>query len=470
MCQFAGCTRITNKMKWHAYKHLPDCFGFPPSVQYLRQQFLPKREASLRYLAQEVVGEGRSLEDLTQYINANWAKGEFSIAPEVEREMQAFAQYLQVPVPVTFSISPLNSPAALLHWRPLMFVLGLLTSEQQRELMDMGRQSTEVPDLVNTEVDAEAGAGVAQAEDDPSKAMEETPMEVQKVESPPILDLGPLPDVATEVVDSHLHLDRLENKLREAGLGGSGMQCIRLTPGRKAHITVRVVGGVLNYCDPECYARIEFPEDPAWRVAVGIHPKKAHKTSEDQWHDFMKLVQDPRVVGVSEVGLDHSVSASLWKDQDALLTRIVGIGHADRVLILHLRGSSNDLLGTKVHVRCRQVLQATCDADQRIHLHCCSTSIEQIAAWRQAFPNAYFGFTGMVARFGSRQKAALCSVPLGRLLLESDAPHLPIDRWVQINTPAFLGDVGARVASFREELTSELLKMATANARRLYRL
>ena len=49
-----------------------------------------------------------------------------------------------------------------------------------------------------------------------------------------------------EVIDSHLYLDRLALRVPQRGL-----DCIEAVTGRPPRIPVRVIGGVINYCDPE---------------------------------------------------------------------------------------------------------------------------------------------------------------------------------------------------------------------------
>ena len=73
------------------------------------------------------------------------------------------------------------------------------------------------------------------------------------------------------VVDSHFHLDRLEDKV-----GRQGLSCIRAHNGRPPRVPFDVQGGVLKYCDPPRYSRILFPTGRQWGVAVGIHPKALH--------------------------------------------------------------------------------------------------------------------------------------------------------------------------------------------------
>ncbi|KAL4225119.1 hypothetical protein ACF0H5_015812 [Mactra antiquata] len=86
------------------------------------------------------------------------------------------------------------------------------------------------------------------------------------------------------------------------------------------------------------------------------------------------------------------------------------------------------------------------------------------------FPSYYFGFTGLVGQFNAAQREALTAVPINRLLLESDSPHLnPLDP-SQTNTPLFLGDVATLEAIVRLDHVHQMVEQINSNARSLYNL
>ena len=88
--------------------------------------------------------------------------------------------------------------------------------------------------------------------------------------------------------------------------------------------------------------------------------------------------------------------------------------------------------------------------------------------WQKAFPGAYFGFTGNICRINMRQLEALRGVPKDRILVETDSPYLPVDRDVQINTPAFIGDVASQLAVLLRIPVTDVLIITERNGRRLY--
>ena len=155
--------------------------------------------------------------------------------------------------------------------------------------------------------------------------------------------------------------------------------------------------------------------------------------------------------------------------QEKLLHRILQMVVSGRVLVLHLRGDSHtDPSGVRPSKIVRAAIRRHCTRHQRIHVHCCLLGTEEVAAWRKAFPHAYFGYTAITARLGVDQRKALAGIPLDRLLIETDSPHLSPDRWVPIHSPAYIGEVAALVARVRQEWLQTILRATGENALRLY--
>ena len=62
------------------------------------------------------------------------------------------------------------------------------------------------------------------------------------------------------------------------------------------------------------------------------------------------------------------------------------------------------------------------------------------------------------------------SVPAERLILETDAPHLPPHPDMTVTSPECLGDVGAVVANMRGQPLAPIMGQTAKNAKDLYGL
>lgn len=141
----------------------------------------------------------------------------------------------------------------------------------------------------------------------------------------------------------------------------------------------------------------------------------------------------------------------------------------DKVLVLHLRGISSDMIGMDVHSRCIHILQRMCNPDQPFHLHCFTGDQELVKLWMDYFFNVYFGLTGAVESFSVDQIFGLRTVPINRVLLETDSPYMKPSGG-DINPPAFIGDVASQVAPRLEVTIPYLLSETVRNGRRLYKI
>ena len=61
---------------------------------------------------------------------------------------------------------------------------------------------------------------------------------------------------------------------------------------------------------------------------------------------------------------------------------------------------------------------------QGIRLHSFSGGADVVRGWLNDFPNTYFSFSGLTAKFPDYQKRGLKAVQVWKMLLETDSPHL----------------------------------------------
>lgn len=127
------------------------------------------------------------------------------------------------------------------------------------------------------------------------------------------------------------------------------------------------------------------------------------------------------------------------------------------------------MIGMDVHSRCIHILQRMCDPDQPFHLHCFTGDQELVKLWMDYFFNVYFGFTGALEKVSLDQIFGLRTVPINRVLLETDSPYMKPSGG-DIKPPAFTGDVASQVAPRLEVTIQYLLIETVRNGRRLYKI
>ena len=139
LCPMPGCQfRPSGKLRQHVYGHMPAALRL---CQGRKSAEVPakQRVACLRYIAQALTGSP-SLEGLTKFVNeeALDARG-WNVPKTMEEEMCFFLECLGEPIPGQISVCPLNTYAALLHWRILAWLISKLDKNQVNQLHRLGK-------------------------------------------------------------------------------------------------------------------------------------------------------------------------------------------------------------------------------------------------------------------------------------------------------------------------------------------
>lgn len=193
--------------------------------------------------------------------------------------------------------------------------------------------------------------------------------------------------------------------------------------------------------------------------AVGLHPYfiEQHQTQHLEAVE-QRLKRDPNLL-VGEIGLDRTCSD--WDKQCDLFEQQVRLAvRYQRPLILHHRKSQSDLLGILSQYLddlppCRGVL------------HAFSGSRQQAEDWIAKGFKLGIGGTITYAR-AKKTRAAVAAAPLHGLVLETDAPDMPLaGHQGERNEPCRIAEVFSALAELREESTAELANALWHNSMEL---
>ena len=105
---------------------------------------------------------------------------------------------------------------------------------------------------------------------------------------------------------------------------------------------ISLVGAVAIYCNPftypsECHLD-KMPEQIS--VGIGLHAKHARNSVcwvEEGVRQLKKLLRNPCVVAIGELGLDHSVPLKYWAYQIELLEKVLPCLENGHILVIHCR-------------------------------------------------------------------------------------------------------------------------------------
>lgn len=250
------------------------------------------------------------------------------------------------------------------------------------------------------------------------------------------------------MIDSHCHLNAdafapdLEDVVRRAeDAGVAGI----LVPGIGIKESARAV---------ELAERFEIV-----RAAVGIHPHEALEWGDDAERRLRAWASHPKVAAIGEIGLDFYRDWSPFDAQRAAFAAQLRLAQElDLPIVVHDRDAHEEIL---------RALEAPEHRGLRGVLHCFSGGPAE--AQRAMNLGFHISFTGSLTYDRGRSDPILESVPLARLLLETDAPWMaPVPHRGKRNEPAFVAHVADALARKVKRPLEEVLQTTTAAAEQLF--
>ncbi|KAH3787776.1 hypothetical protein DPMN_165905 [Dreissena polymorpha] len=104
-----------------------------------------------------------------------------------------------------------------------------------------------------------------------------------------------------------------------------------------------------------------------------------------------------RVVGLWEIGLDHSVSDKQWPRQNYLVRAMLHMISDRHVAVVRCRGAPGDS-GVEAYLLLLHLLSPI-SRTQRFHVHCFTGDTYVLTKWLEAFPYTCFSFNRNVQGF-----------------------------------------------------------------------
>ncbi len=268
-----------------------------------------------------------------------------------------------------------------------------------------------------------------------------------------------------EFVDTHCHI-------HEAGTGTAGDEFVRdkwakggfsdpqvlIEEAAEAGVTRLIcVGCTLR--DSEMAAKLAGEQANCW-ASIGIHPHEAkdHIHFPDKLQKFRNLLVKDRVVAIGEIGLDYYYTHSPKADQIKMLEFQLDLAEKhDLPLIFHVREAFKDFWPVFDQFQGLRGVIHSFSSDTR--------DLEQILS-----RGLYVGLNGiMTFTKNPDQLQAAKSVPLDKLLLETDAPFLtPAPERGTICLPKHVVRTAEFLAGLREEKLADIAKATTQNACNLF--
>lgn len=199
-------------------------------------------------------------------------------------------------------------------------------------------------------------------------------------------------------------------------------------------------------------------------AAVGIHPNYVTEAAPGDFERIQDLATHPRVVAIGETGLDKYWDTGPIELQRDFFVRHIELSRSVRKpFVVHCREAEAEVLA---------VLQDQCSGGRELSgvMHAFSGS-EATAASCVSL-GMHISFAGMLTyKKNDALRAVASTIPLDRLLVETDAPYLaPQANRGKRNEPALVRQTNDCLAGVHAVTPDEMARTTTTNARRLFRL
>lgn len=252
------------------------------------------------------------------------------------------------------------------------------------------------------------------------------------------------------LIDSHCHLDfpdfaeELDQIVARAEAAGV-KQMVTIST------RVRRLPQLLAICD----------RFPSVYCSVGTHPNNADEELDVTAEELVRLSSHEKVVAIGEAGLDYFYDTQKPEDQrKGLLVHIEAARHTKLPLVIHSRSADEDMAAI--------LTEETWKGAFPFILHCFSSGAELARVGVEL--GGYVSFSGILTFPKSEElRAIAATVPLDRLLVETDAPYLAPKRWRgKRNEPSYVVNTAEVLAECKGISFDEISAASTENVYRLF--
>lgn len=196
-------------------------------------------------------------------------------------------------------------------------------------------------------------------------------------------------------------------------------------------------------------------------AAVGVHPHNVQGVTTEVLAKLKELVQEPKVLGWGEIGLDYYRDLSPRPLQRELFVQQIDLANqAGLPIIIHSRDAHQDTL---------EIVKAHPPKFGGV-FHCYSGSWELAKILLSL--GFYLSFAGPLTFKNARHTVEVAQkAPLDRILAETDSPYLsPEPRRGKRNEPAYVREVVRKLAELKQLSLEEMAVQTKHNAEVLFKL
>jgi len=264
------------------------------------------------------------------------------------------------------------------------------------------------------------------------------------------------------VYDAHCHVDFVFDRFNHDGYSFQKFQ-------EDFSFPANFKGCIASFSDPASISSLgiwaELLEQEGVWGTFGIHPHQAKHYNSMVEQNLRRALVHKKAVAVGECGLDYSLrSASPVSVQKEVFLKHIELAREfQKPLVIHSREAEDDLYEILVEKEMQE---------WPIHVHCFTGSHSQLHRFVNEFPNMFFGFTNLITYpSATATHEVVKSIPLDRVLLETDAPYFvpeSLRKSERFSHPGNVIFVAEEIARLKGKDTDVILDNCRKNVRKLF--
>ena len=193
---------------------------------------------------------------------------------------------------------------------------------------------------------------------------------------------------------------------------------------------------------------------------VGIHPSEVKKMKDTDLLEIESLLENKKVVGVGEIGLDYHWDKDNKQEQkDVFVEQIKLANKYNLPISIHSREAGEDTY---------QILKENQEYYKKGIMHCYSYSLELAKEFIKL--GFYLSFGGPITFLNAKtNKEVVKNIDIKNILIETDAPYLtPHPFRGKLNEPKYIHLVAKEIAILKNMSYQDVAKLTYDNACKLF--
>jgi TatD DNase family protein len=194
---------------------------------------------------------------------------------------------------------------------------------------------------------------------------------------------------------------------------------------------------------------------------LGLHPCSVKENFENELHAIEKKLETEKIYGIGETGIDLYWDKTFFDQQKLSLKKHIAWAVKHNLpLILHTRNSLNETIN---------LVRENHSENLKGIFHCFGGNVEQ--ANEIIDMGFYLGIGGVLTFKKSGLDELVKQIPLGKIVLETDAPYLaPVPFRGKRNEPSYIILVAQKLAEIKNISVEEVAEVTSANAGEVFKI